>query len=59
MANYYKEQLDKTKNSIGKEFEPVIKIQAESGNTNWLTLNNECANTLYHWLKENFNITEL
>ena len=56
MNNYYQDQLG---NIETKGMYPaMVKIRCTTGETKWLTLNDESANELVKFLKENFNIED-
>lgn len=55
-TNYYQDELSKVET---KSIYPAnLKIRSISGETKWLNLNDESANELIKWLKDNFNIVE-
>ena len=52
--NYYKNQLNRI--DTKSEYAPSIKISSNGISTKYMDLNDESANELVLWLKENFNI---
>ena len=59
--DYYKDQLSRV-NTKG-EYKPRFKVCSDKENLNadtkWMELNDESANELVKWLKENYNIVDL
>lgn len=49
---YYKDEL----NLVNTKNLPIIKVTSSEGQTNWLTLNQECVNELREWLDENYPV---
>ena len=55
--NYYKDQLNRI--DTKSEYAPTIKVSGSNGiSTKYMNLNDESANELVLWLKENFNIED-
>jgi len=53
LTGYYKDELNKLGNPR-EGYAPSIKITGSTAATNCMTLNNESAPTLVHWLNENY-----
>jgi hypothetical protein len=56
--NYYKSELDKVDAKSGHPANIKITSPGFGNDTKWLSLNDESANELVKWLKQNYNITE-
>lgn len=53
--NYYKDQLS-ILDPKNENFPTRIKLTGINNQTKWMSLNDESANELVQWLKENYNI---
>ena len=55
--NYYKDQLNRI--DTKSIYAPTIKVSDSNGiSTKYMDLNDESANELVLWLKENFNVKD-
>lgn len=59
MKSYYKSELEKPFNkTVSPEYARQIQIKSDTGNTKWLSLNDESATELVKVLKQYYNVKE-
>ena len=57
--NYYTSELEKAFNPEKPNTYPRrIKVESDTGDSKWLSLNDESASEMVKFLKEHYNITE-
>ena len=55
VKNYYSGQLERV--DPKGEYPATFQVKSEKGDTKWMNLNRESAQTLVDWLYENFPLT--
>lgn len=51
-TTYYKNEL----NILNNDASCIVKLKSNTGNTKWLSLNDESATELVQWLKKHYKI---
>lgn len=56
LSNYYADQLKKIEPAKIGTFPARVKVEHETGDTKWLSLNDDSAKALITFLQENYNV---